>query len=204
MKTDTYVYNWARVQIHPWDKLSLPEKSNTTETQEQKLLSEKIRNIDIEIKKIGKDNLYEGFNTANYVYTESPSAEQKVYQDKILTLIKELTEIQCDVKKINDKYLSQYPELINFNYKSTGTLKDYIPHIKNMLIMMWWKENKYNDITKNMIEWTTYTAWSNKWEINIKDKTAKTMWKLLFWYTENTDKTRILTPKWTPEPTSNA
>lgn len=188
-----------RIQFVAWDKISLPEK---TKTDEEKTISEKLVEVETEIKKV-TNNKYEKFDISSYTGVTPPTEQQAAYERNILKPIKELCEIQSDVTKVNDKYYSDFEkdlERKTLDNTKTLELKDYAPHLKNMLIMMWWSANTYKDITANMIEWTVYTAWTEKNEVIMTRKDWTKLWTLKFAYEEAAaDKTRRLKPTWTAE-----
>jgi hypothetical protein len=68
--------------------------------------------------------------------------------------------------------------------------------------MLWWKDNKYKDITDNMKEWTTYKTGSNSNEVIMTNKEWKKLWTLKFTFEEAADKKRTLKPVWTVEKTT--
>lgn len=211
-KVNSYVYTetpnkWDRVQISKWDKIESEVIKTGTETPEEKQLWEKGEKINTAINKIINWKNYLWFDITTYKYETTPIAMQKQYESDIINPIKEILEIDNDVRQINGKYLSEYPELnkyINITDKTPDknwlTIEKTMPHIKNMLIMMWWTANTYKPITDHMVAWTIYISWAKRDEIIMQDNSWKEIWTLRWKKNEGTDKnkTRTLIPDWVP------
>lgn len=201
-KTDLTIKD--RMQFKAWDKITLVEKINITpkipETNQEKKIKTNREKLEQKMQNI-QDWQYMWID----IYTASSTIPD--YKDDIINPIKEILETITDVTKTDGKYFSESKELdkvdflTNREWKAEGKYltieKIIMPHIKNMLIMMWWEGKTYENITKNMVEWTTYIAWRkwNTYEINMKDNSWKDIWTLSFWYKENWDKTRYLSPE---------
>lgn len=207
-KVDSYVYTeepnkWERVQIVKWDKIEAIKN-----TPEFAALETKVATFKTEYAKIKEWVYNEKFRLNTYEYTTSPDANQKEYENNILTPLKDFFEqFYTDTKKVDNKYTSEHVKEEKFdinNLQIVDIKEDYMINVKNMLIQMWWANKTYQtnivDKMKDIItEENKYTQTfkDGKTEITIKDKTwTKTLWTLKFWYTEDNNKTRTLTPEW--------
>lgn len=191
--SNTYTYLDAksknRVVIHEWDQIEAATEEKTV----VEIMDEKRTSIETEINKV-QDSKYEEYDITKYQYEVTPSDTQKVYETKILNPMMNLLKILCDVDKINDKYYSEYKESFKWKEGSTTfTFENYIPHIKNILVMMWWADKTYQTIIDKFQYGNTYEVnWIN--EITIRNSKKKEIGKLTFSYEEKNG-TRVLNPK---------
>lgn len=200
-----------RIQFGAWDKIEAVTEQVKT-TPEMTALITKANTFKTEYAKI-KTWTYNEFTLNTYEYKASANTNQTEYEKNILTPFKEFFEqFYTDTKKTDNKYMSDHvreekfdiTKLKTLDFKTVDLKKDYIMNIENMLIMMGGNDKTYQttivDKMKDLInDDNTYiqTFKDGKTEITIKDKAwTKTLWTLKFWYTENQDKTRTLTPEW--------
>ncbi len=196
-KTETYLdENKKRVVILEWDKI----EAATAEKTVAEIMGEKRTSIETEIAKVN-DSKYEGYSIKDYQYVATPSDTQKAYETKILNPMMNLLKIWCDVEKINDKYYSEYKESLKREEGSTTvTFEDYIPHIKNILVMMWWVDKTYQTIIDKFQDGNTYEV-SGINEITIKNSGNQEIGKITFEYKEENG-TRVLNPNRTEPQTA--
>ena len=145
---------------------------------------------------------------STYAYVEKPADLQSKYETNILVPLESFFEtVFTDTKKTDNKYASdllvdewQYLNVLLSEWKLT---KDNMTNIKNMLVMLWWKDKTYKTtiidkmnglITDDNTYTQKFTAGTT--EITIKNPAWTKLGTLKFGYTEGADEKRTLTPSW--------